>query len=293
MLVIASYGRQFVVRIADGRLLAAVTRGKRVDVSVGDRAQIQQTSDAQAVIDRIQPRRNQLQRTNERRSQRLAANIDQVGMVIAGSPLFAEELLIRVLIAAETEGIEVALIANKCDLVEPFALIEARLDCYRALGYPVLAIAAKTQSQAARAVLTPWLAGKTTLLLGQSGMGKSTLINTLVPAAQLATQEISQALSAGKHTTTFSRLFELPAAADSLIIDSPGFQSFGLGHLSGSQLIHGMREFAPLLGRCRFNDCTHRDEPGCAIRSGVEAGKLDAERYRLFARVIGQASSRR
>jgi ribosome biogenesis GTPase len=119
-------------------------------------------------------------------------------------------------------------------------------------------------------------------------MGKSTLVNTLVPDADLRTQAISTALATGKHTTTFSRLFDLPeaVASDARLIDTPGFQTFGIAHLSASQLAHAMPEFAPLLGRCRFNDCTHRDEPGCAVRAAMEAGEIDGRRFQLYGRLV-------
>ena len=176
----------------------------------------------------------------------MAVNLDRIAIVVAPSPPFSEDLLVRVLLAAETAGIEAAIIANKADLPEREA-IEPRLRAYEALGYPVFRVAAKRDPDATRATLAPWLADRTTLLLGQSGMGKSTLVNLLVPDANLVTQTISEALSSGRHTTTFTRLFELPDAAGR-IVDSPGFQTFGLAHLSPTQLVHGMREFVPLLG---------------------------------------------
>ena len=287
-LVAASFGRQFYVRSRTGAWpeRVAVTRGKRTDVCVGDEVDVRLLGPGQAVIESLRPRRTTLQRSDRWRSKLLAANVDQAGVVVAGDPPFSEALLLRMLIAIETAGIEAALIVNKSDLADATRAIAPRIAVYRALGYRVFGIAARTQPDAARAALRDWLARRTTLLIGQSGMGKSTLVNTLVPDADLRTQAISAALSSGRHTTTFSRMFELPAqvATDARIVDTPGFQSFGLAHLSESQRMHAMREFVPLLGRCRFNNCRHHDEPGCAIRDAAERGEIDAQRYRLYAR---------
>lgn len=288
-LVAASFGRQFYVRSPAGAWpeRVAVTRGKRTDVCVGDEVEVRLIGPDQAVIESLRVRRTTLQRSDRWRSKLLAANVDQAGVVIAGEPPFSEPLLMRMLMAVETAGVAAALIVNKCDLGEATRAIAPRLAVYRALGYRVFEIAAGARPAATRAALRDWLAGRTTLLLGQSGMGKSTLVNTLVPDADLRTQAISAALSSGRHTTTFSRLFDLPAstAADARIIDTPGFQSFGLAHLSESQRMHAMRDFVPLLGRCRFNNCRHRDEPGCAIRLAVERGEVDALRHRLYTRI--------
>lgn len=292
-LVAASFGRQFYVRSRNGAWAerAAVTRGKRTDVCVGDEVEVRLLGQDQAVIESLRPRTTTLQRSDRWRSKLLAANVDQAGIVVAGEPPFSEPLLIRMLIAIETAGIEAALIVNKCDLDEARRAIAPRVAVYRSLGYRVFEIAAGAQPDATRAALRDWLAGRTTLLVGQSGMGKSTLVNTLVPDADLRTQAISAALSSGRHTTTFSRMFDLPAeiAADARIVDTPGFQSFGLAHLSESQRMHAMREFAPLLGRCRFNNCRHRDEPGCAIREAAERADIDALRYRLYVRIDDDA----
>ncbi|HQY29429.1 MAG TPA: ribosome small subunit-dependent GTPase A [Burkholderiaceae bacterium] len=292
-LVAASFGRQFYVRSRTGAWpeRVAVTRGKRTDVCVGDEVEVRLLGPDQAVIESLCPRRTTLQRSDRWRSKLLAANVDQAGVVVAGDPPFSEALLLRMLIAIETAGIEAALIVNKSDLAEATRAIAPRIAVYRALGYRVFEIAARTQPDAARAALRDWLARRTTLLIGQSGMGKSTLVNTLVPDADLRTQAISAALSSGRHTTTFSRMFELPAqvAADARIVDTPGFQSFGLAHLSESQRMHAMREFVPLLGRCRFNNCRHRDEPGCAIRDAAERGEIDAQRHRLYVRIGDEA----
>jgi ribosome biogenesis GTPase / thiamine phosphate phosphatase len=169
-------------------------------------------------------------------------------------------------------------------------VMEPRLAVYEQLGYRVVRVASKADPQGAVAALSPLLAGRTTLLLGQSGMGKSTLVNLLVPGADMATQAISEVLQAGRHTTTFTRAFELPGHGGWLI-DSPGFQLFGIAHLSATEVEHGMREFKPLLGQCRFYNCTHLREPGCAIRSAVADGAIDARRHALYAQLLSDRAS--
>jgi ribosome biogenesis GTPase len=291
--VTASYGRHFLVRPQGGderTERVAVARGKRTDACVGDLVTIRRVSADQAVIESIAPRRNEIRRSDVWRSKLLAANVDQVGMVVAGDPPFSEELVLRVLCASATAGVPIALLANKNDLAAARAAIEPRLAAQRAVGVPVFDISAGGDPASALAALQGWLAGRTTLLVGQSGMGKSTLVNMLVPDAELRTQVISTALGTGKHTTTFTRLFELPqsVAPDARIIDTPGFQTFGLAHLSASQLFHAMPEFQPLLGACRFNDCLHRDEPGCAVRAAAENGRIDARRLQLYTRIVDE-----
>jgi ribosome biogenesis GTPase len=278
--VLAATGRHFLLRLDDGGDRVAVTRGRRADVVAGDRVEWTELGAGQAVIESVRPRRNLLRRSDERRTKALAANLDQVAVVLSGEPPFSEALLIRVLVCAEREGVDAVLIATKADVPGALASIEPRLRLYEGLGHPVIRIAAKAEPDASRAALLPHLAHRTTLLLGQSGMGKSTLVNLLVPDAVLATAAISEALQTGKHTTTFTRAFDLPGGGR--LIDSPGFQVFGLAHLSVSELEHGMRDLAPLLGGCRFHNCTHRHEPGCAIRAAVGAGRIDARRYALY-----------
>jgi len=282
--ILASFGRHYWVRGRSADEFLAVTRGKRTDLCVGDEVELRALGVGQAVIESLHARTTLLQRSDAWRTRLIAANAGRAAVVVAGEPPFSEELLMRMLIAIETAGIEPAIVANKADRPAAREAIAARMAVYRALHYPVFEVSALTDASATRSALGGWLAAHTTVLLGESGMGKSTLVNALVPDAQARTNEISQALGTGRHTTTFSRLFDVPThtATDAHIVDTPGFQTYGLNHLSHSQRLHAMREFVPLIGRCRFNDCTHRDEPGCAIREAAQHGEIDALRYRLF-----------
>ena len=266
----------------DDHPLKAVARARRSDCVVGDRVTYHRLNSEQAVIESVLPRSNRVTRSDNFRSKTIAANIDLAGIVISGYPRFNEALLVRILIALEAEQIPSVLIATKQDLDIAREAMASRQALYQSLGYPVVTTAART-APASLQTLERHLHGKRTLLLGESGMGKSTLLNALVAGAEQQTAAISKALASGRHTTTFTRAFALPDGG--WLLDSPGFQTFEIAHLSRWQMVHAMPEFRPLLGRCRFNDCSHGIEPGCAIRAAAQAGRIDALRYKLFTEI--------
>jgi len=283
--VVAAFGRQYLARLDDGSEIICLTRGKKSEVVCGDRVEIKHTgaasadNGAQGVIERILPRRSLLHRSDAFREKLIAANVTQIVVVVAAEPSFSDELLARCLVAAQDQQIDVLIVLNKCDLAEPAAQARIRLEPYRAIGYRVLELSATQDASALR----PCLSGHSSVLVGQSGMGKSTLINALLPEAQAATREISSALDSGKHTTTHARLY--PLDETSSLIDCPGVQAFGLHHLSFGGIEQGFVEFAAYLGQCRFHDCHHTHEPGCAIRHAVETGKINARRLELFQQI--------
>lgn len=275
-LVVAAHGRQYRVELPDGETLLCYTRGKKSEVVCGDRVLVQGTGEGQGVIDLVEPRHSLLYRSNEIRQKLIAANVDQLILVVATEPAFSELLVSRCLIAADSQGIAPLIVLNKSDLEERLGPARQRLATLIQLGYPVLELSARQGA----APLLPHLQGKTSVLVGQSGMGKSTLINALIPEARAATREISAALDSGKHTTTHATLYHLDR--DSHIIDSPGLQEFGLGHLDQGDLEQAFPEFAPYLGQCRFRNCQHQQEPGCALQAAAAAGHIHPERLQLF-----------
>lgn len=283
--VIAAHGRQYVVELADGSRLPCFPRGKKSDIACGDRVDIKRSSDDQGVIEAIQPRSSLLYRSNEIRQKLIAANVDQLVIVVATEPAFSDELIARALVAAESEDIEILIVLNKCDLADKLPAARQRLAPLGSLGYRILELSALEHAEDLR----PQLAGRTSVLVGQSGMGKSTLVNALLPEARAATREISLALDSGKHTTTHATLYHLDA--DSHLIDSPGLQEFGLGHLDRHEIEQAFREFAPWLGQCRFRDCHHHKEPDCALRAAVDSKKIEKTRFALYHRIVGTPSN--
>jgi ribosome biogenesis GTPase len=287
--VIAAHGRHYLVAPADGgAMLQCFPRGKRSEVAVGDRVTYERSSADQGVIVRIGERRNLLYRSDQFKSKLFAANLDQLLIVLATEPHFSEDLLGRALIAAEAHELEPLIVLNKIDVEAALPFARKRLAPYRELGYTVIELSAKAAPGAVHPQLDARLKGRATLLLGQSGMGKSTLVNILVPDAEAATREISTALNSGRHTTTFTRLYPLPGGGS--LIDSPGFQEFGLHHLSEGQLERAFADFRPFLGKCRFYNCHHLHEPGCAILEAVDDGKIRPERHALYAQLVHEAS---
>ncbi|MHB0985799.1 MAG: ribosome small subunit-dependent GTPase A [Sulfuricella sp.] len=280
--VVAAFGRHFEVETADGGIVACVTRGKKGGVACGDRLRIEMTGPAQGVIKSIEPRASLLFRSDEFREKIIAANVTQIIIVVAAQPSFYEDLVSRCLLAAEAAGLKALIVLNKCDLEQETRAALAQLQLYRDLGYPLLTLSAKQDISPLR----PYLRGETSVLVGQSGMGKSSIINALLPEVQAHTREISQALNSGKHTTTHARLYHLDG--DSHIIDSPGLQEFGLAHVSAQDIAHAFVEFRPYLGgRCRFSNCRHLVEPGCALLEAAAAGKIDPRRLEIYRKLAG------
>ena len=285
--IIAAHGRHYLADI-DGEKLQCVTRGKKTNVAVGDVVHVVRTSENQAVIERIAERTTLLYRSDQYKSKLLAANISRLFVVIATEPGFADDLVSRSLVACEAAGIEAHLILNKTDVTDLLPRARERAAQYARLGYPVHEVSAQAHPEETVEILKPLLAGQSSIFIGQSGMGKSSLINLLIPDADIAVREISAALDTGKHTTTFTRLYWLPDGA--AIIDSPGFQEFGLYHLSEGMLERAFVEFKPYLGGCKYYNCRHLAEPFCAILDAVAAGKIWKHRHELYGQLLHESA---
>jgi ribosome biogenesis GTPase / thiamine phosphate phosphatase len=283
-LVVASHGRHCVVETPDGERRICHPRGKKSQVVVGDRVQWLASTD-EGTIEKVEPRHNLFYRQDEIRTKSFAANLDQVLILLAAEPEFSEMQLTRALIAAEAEHITPIIVLNKRDLTELHARAFARLTPYVAMGYTVLQGAFKSGDLGD---LPERLKHKTTLVLGPSGTGKSTLINALVPHANVATAEISQALNSGKHTTTSTTWHWVDAERKTGLIDSPGFQEFGVHHIDAMQLAAYMPDFKPHVANCKFYNCTHLHEPSCGVQDAVATGAISPSRYKLYGMLFAE-----
>jgi ribosome biogenesis GTPase len=295
-LVVAGHGRHYLVETPDGDRLICHPRGKKSQAVVGDRVHWQATED-EGTIEEVLPRRNLFYRQDEIRTKSFAANLDHVLILIAAEPEFSEHQLARALIAAEAERITPIIALNKSDLVEPFARAWNKLAPYRRMHHGVLPLSLKASGEADYASLMKLLAGKSTLVLGPSGSGKSTLTNLLVPGATVLTQEISQALNSGKHTTTSTTWYWIDEARTTGLIDSPGFQEFGLNHIQPMQLAKLMPDIAEHANDCKFYNCTHLHEPGCGVIANVDSpskpGPISATRYKIYGELFAELSQSR
>ena len=282
-LVVASYGKRYGVELDDGIQVSCVTRGKKNDLACGDRVEVKMTDTHEGVVEKLHSRSSLLFRSNAYKTKTLASNVTQVIIVLATTPSFYEALLNRCLIAAEAAKIKALIVLNKCDLADNTEAMKL-LSIYQNLGYQVQPLSAKNDI----APLKQWLKNQSSVLVGQSGMGKSTIVNALLPNSAVRTQEVSTVLDSGKHTTTAAHLYHLDSDSD--LIDSPGLQEFGLNHLNIEELEHAFIEFRPFLGKCRFNNCKHLHEPDCAVISAVESGKVSPVRlafYQAMTQEIG------
>ncbi|MBM3367336.1 MAG: ribosome small subunit-dependent GTPase A [Betaproteobacteria bacterium] len=275
-LVVAGFGRVSLVRTGDGRLVQARARSRQVIAVAGDQVELLEGDFIAAVI----PRRNLVARSSAFRSKLIAANVSQVVLVVACEPPFSDELLCRALVAAQRAGAEALIVLNKIDLEAGREAAGARLAPFRAAGVAVLELAAMLDASP----LLERLRGRRSVLIGQSGMGKSTLLKALVPEAEVRIREISAFLSSGKQSTTASRLYAIDAGTE--LIDTPGLSEFGLAGLFAQDIAEGFADIAPLAAQCRFRDCRHLSEPGCAVSAAAAAGALSARRLELYRRIV-------
>ena len=303
-LVVAGFGRHVLVETPEGQRIICHPRGKKGQALVGDRVRWLPSED-EGTIEKIDERSNVFYRQDELRTKSFAANLDQILILIAAEPEFSESQLTRALIAAEAARITPVIALNKSDLTEPFGRAWDKLAPYRAMGYRMLPLAIKPKTTAddspgdaaQTSELMALLQGKKTLVLGPSGSGKSSLTNLLVPSAKVLTAEISQALNSGKHTTTSTTLYWIDAARDTALIDSPGFQEFGLHHIEPMQLAQLMPDFKAHAQSCKFYNCTHLHEPGCGVISAIKSAsspiKISANRYCLYSELFAELSQTR
>jgi ribosome biogenesis GTPase len=281
--VVAAYGRECLARLDTGELLRCQVRGRDLQAVCGDRAQVApnpEGRDAGGVVEAIAPRSNEFSRAAYHRRKTIAANLTQVVILVACEPSFSDELICRMLVVTERAGLPVVIVLNKVDLLEQRARALDLLVPFRGLGYSLVELSSKGDVTP----LLPYLKGQRSLLTGQSGMGKSTLVKALVPDAEVRIREISHFLDAGKQSTTGSRLFELAPGTE--IIDSPGVAEFGLAGFDAPAIGAGFREFEPHRGHCRFQNCSHLVEPGCALQAAADSGAIHPRRLALYQRIV-------
>lgn len=295
--VVATFGRHVMVEDDQGQTRICHPRGKKNEAVVGDLV-VWLPSQDEGTIEKVLPRRNVFYRQDEIRTKSFAANIDSVLILLAAEPEFSERQLVRALIAAEATGIRPLVVLNKLDLTARFERAWARLEPYRAMGYTVMPLGLHDEThQATKEALHLHLQGRVTLVLGPSGVGKSTLINYFVPQAQALTNVISKALNSGKHTTTATRWYWADVATrETALIDSPGFQEFGLHHIEATSLAHLMPDLRVHLGHCKFANCTHLHEPGCGVLAALKEKNQSAgintsdNRYQIYKELFAELS---
>jgi len=285
-LVVACRRRHFQVRFDDDSELDCVLMGRALAPTCGDRVVVARVEGGGAIVS-ITPRRSLVYRSDAFKEKLVAANVTLICGVVAPDISADLELVHRWTVAAEAEGCAFVLAANKADLPE-FPALLARLAPFGDLGYPIVTLSAKHDATA----LLPWLAGAHTVLVGQSGMGKSTILNAVAPDADAKTGEVSAALATGRHTTSHSTLHCLPAdRGGGWIVDSPGMKAFGLAHVAPDELPRAFVEIRPFLGHCRFRDCRHSSEPGCAVREAVDGGHIAAHRLALLHTLVAASAA--
>jgi len=283
--VIVNYGRQTLVEDSSGNLIRCVARRGLEQLVCGDEVEWLPTGNQEGVVESLAPRRSVLNRADSGNKLRpLVANIDQLIIEAAQEPALDCFLLDKYLIAAELAHTGALIVINKSDLLAPEERsdIEAQLGDYLALGYGVLFTSALRNTGIE--AFADCLAGKTSILVGQSGVGKSSLIKRLLPDREITVGRLSAASGLGRHTTTATTLYHLPCGGR--LIDSPGVRDFRLGEVSAAELGSGFREFRPYLGQCRFNDCRHVSEPGCAVLAALAAGQISARRMESYRRLL-------
>lgn len=278
-LIVSSYGRQFIVEY-QGQQYQAVTKGKKTEFVVGDKVKLNLINDKQVQIMELIPRENLIYRSDLNRSKIIASNLDQIIIVIAVKPNFNQNFLDSCLICAESSQITPLILINKMDLIESAEFASKIQQLYGdELGYPILELSAVDNCQQ----LMPYLTGKRNLLIGQSGVGKSTITNQIFPEAKARTAEITKYETSGSHTTTSAALYHIAENTD--LIDCPGLQEFGLFHLELTEFAEYFPDLRNYLGQCKFNNCVHLNEPNCAILAALKAGKIQAHRYAFYKRI--------
>ncbi|GGJ97459.1 small ribosomal subunit biogenesis GTPase RsgA [Pseudomonas matsuisoli] len=283
--VIAHFGVTVEVEDAEGRVFRCYRRANLPSLVTGDHIVWRSGADDQGVIVALLPRKSELCRPDTRGQLKpVAANVDQLVITFAPLPEPHGNLIDRYLIAAEHAGIEPLLLLNKADLIGEgdSTRLDALLKTYRTLGYQVLEVSARNGLGLEE--LQGNLDGCVSVFVGQSGVGKSSLVNGLLPDAGTRVGELSEATGKGTHTTTTARLFHFPAGGD--LIDSPGIREFGLGHVTREDIEDGFIEMRALFGTCRFRDCRHDREPGCALLTAVDDGRILPQRMDSYRHIL-------
>ncbi len=290
-LVTATHGRHHWVKGPEGILYEAHRRGKKSDVVAGDIVGCSAPNGNTVAIEAVRERRNLLFRSDELRVKELAANVDLVAVVFASRPSFNPWFVWRAIIAAKTAGIDCLVIRNKTDLPDEGGAAARFLEELGSIGEQTVSVCAAGDAKTLGAALLPHFGGKTTLLIGQSGMGKSTILNALVPQAMARTREFSEALDIGKQTTTDTRLYEGEENGRPFsLIDSPGFQEFGLKHVTLDDILRAMPDILGKIDGCRFYNCTHTMEPGCSVLAAVGRGEISKARHEFYCSLAREAA---
>ncbi len=277
-LVITRYGQRLLVESEAGDLVQCTAR-RNIDLSVaGDQVIFQMNDDNTGVITALLERDNTLERSHKI----IAANIDELWLVVAIEPHYQFDLIDRYLVVAENGNLPIRIVVNKIELSKNIEQVKTDFAMYQSIGYKVSYLSVKEQIGTAE--FKQQLNDKTHIFLGQSGVGKSSLINELTPNLNLRVNEISKKSKLGKHTTTNTTLYHIPSGGD--LIDSPGVREFHLNTLTSQEILSGFREFKPFVGQCKFRNCVHINEPNCAIKNALGNGSIHPKRYESYLNLI-------